>query len=82
MALSTSDSAEFPGREEGRLASERRRDDASEDNRGFSESLAALMITECDLRGSFSGGLMPSIVYNSSCARSNALLSDVGVVDS
>jgi len=81
MALSTSDSAEFPGKEEGRLASERRRDDASEDNRGFSESLAALMITECDLRGSFSGGLMPSIVYNSSCARSNALLSDVGVVD-
>jgi len=67
IALSTSDSAEFPGREEGRLASDRRRDDAcrddaSEDKRGFSVSLAALMITECDLRGFLSGGLMPSML--------------------
>jgi hypothetical protein len=80
MALNTSDSAEFPGREEGRLTSERgREEEASEDGMGFSVSLAALIMTEWDLRG-FSGTFRPSIWYNSSCARSKARVSDVGVV--
>lgn len=79
MALKASDSAEFPGKEEGRLKSERR-DGVSEASRGFSVSLAALRIAECDLRV-LSGTLMPSMLYSSSCARSRALLSDVGVTE-
>jgi len=81
MAENTSESAELPGREEGRLPSERRREGEREDSRGFSASLAALMITECDLREFLSGKLMPSMVYNSSCTRSRALVSDVGVAE-
>jgi len=72
MALSASESVEFRGREEGRLTSERRRcDEAGGEKRGFSESLAALMTTECDLRERFDSGAghgigIPSISYNSS----------------
>jgi len=84
MAFNTSDSLEFPGREEGRLRlSERGRgrgEGVSVDKIGFSVSLAALMITECDLREFFSGTAKPSILYNSACAWSKALVSDVGVV--
>lgn len=55
---------------------------ASVDKRGFSVSLAALMITECDLRAFLSGTVKPSMVYNSACAWSKARVSDVGVVTS